>query len=337
MKVALIGAGGIGEAHSNAYLLMEDVKIAFVVDPVKENADKLAKVHGAKAYYSLDDLLANEKPDMVDICVPSYLHKEVAIKCMDAKIHTLCEKPIANKMEDALEMMEAYKRNGVLFMIAQVVRFMPEYVYLKKLCDNGDYGKLLHASFSRMCQAPIWGSGWYTDTTKSGLAPFELHIHDEDFIHYLLGLPKEVNSIGFDHPENHNSYVSTRYVYEDGLTVQAEGGWYSGPLPFFMEYMAIFDKAVIQFKDNTVMVYPKEGEAFKAELENVVNVTSDINLKNAGGMYNEIRYFIDCIRNGKPIEVVTPEQSIGTLDMLLKELESRSTGNAVKIYNYRTI
>ncbi|MCX7843660.1 MAG: Gfo/Idh/MocA family oxidoreductase [Clostridia bacterium] len=325
----IIGCGGIATAHSDAYKLMNDVKVSACVDVVREKADKMASEHNCKAYYSVDDMLKHEKPDMVDICVPSYMHKDIAIQCMESGINTLCEKPIANNMEDAEMMVAKAKDTGVHFMIAQIIRFMPEYKYLIQLKNKGTYGKLKNARFYRICQAPIWGSGWYT-SEKSGKAPFELHIHDTDFINYFMGMPKEVHSIGYEDPENNNSYLSTRYIYGD-VVIEGEGAWYAGPIPFSMRYQAVFDKAVVEFTDNVVTVYPAIGEAFKPELHGIVDIGSNINLKNAGGIYNEIRYFVECVRTGNPIETITPQESLCSLKILLTEIESARSGKALPL------
>lgn len=331
MNVALIGAGGIGNTHSNAYLQMPDVKIIAIVDIVEEKADKMAGDHNAKAYYSVEDMLLNEKPDMVDICVPSYIHKEISIQCMNAKIHTLCEKPIANDMQSALEMVEAAKKNGVLFMVAQVIRFWPEYMALKKIYDEKTYGKLKHAFFSRMSQAPEWGSGWYLDPEKSGMAPFELHIHDTDYINYLLGMPKAVKSYGIDDYSTFSSYLKTQFIYEEDMLIEAEGGWFRSPINFSMPFRAIFEKAVLEYRDDKLMLYPDSGEAMQIDTQQSVTVGAGINIKSSGGTFNEIRYFIDCIRTNKPIKVVPPQDSIKSLQLLLREIESAKSGNIIQL------
>jgi predicted dehydrogenase len=309
---------------------MKDIKVSSVVDVCRQNAENLAKVHGAKAYYSLEDMLKRERPDMVDICAPSYLHCQTAVKCMEAKLDTLCEKPISNNLADAEKMLKVQKQNGVRLMIAQVIRFTPEYLYLKKIYDKKTYGNLKSVHFTRMCQAPKWGSGWYTDPETSGMAPFELHVHDADFVYYMLGRPKAVKSNGYEQSEFYNSFLDTQYIYENEAIIRAEAGWYGGPLPFSAEYRAVFDRAVIDYSNKILTVYPCDGEKLEPELE-VVNIGTDINLRNAGGIYNEILYFANCIRENKLVEVVTPEESIEVLDMLLKELESSRTKSLIAL------
>lgn len=341
MNVWVIGCGGIGTAHSNAYKLLDDVNIVLMVDLIPERAEKLAAEHGAKTGTSwqgaLEDALAGriDRPDYVDLCIPSDMHADLAITFLDAGFPVLCEKPMANRLGDARRMLEASKRAGVPFMIAQVIRFWPEYGFLKQVYDDGRYGRLLSVSFTRICQVPAWGDGWYIDPARSGMAPFELHIHDEDFVHYMFGMPDSVESYGFEDYGKLNSILKTRYFYEgvDAL-IEAEAGWYLGALSFTANYRAVFDDAVLILEKGVLTVYDKDGKVFTPEL-NQVEVASNINLKSAGGMYHEIRYFADCVKQGRMPEMITPEQSAETIRLMYAELESASTKKRVELKSYK--
>jgi len=70
---------------------------------------------------------------MADICTPTSTHKDLVIQCADRGLHVMVEKPMAHTLEDARSMLEAVQRNKGLFMVAQVLRFWPEYAYLKQL------------------------------------------------------------------------------------------------------------------------------------------------------------------------------------------------------------
>jgi len=331
MKVALVGAGGIGHSHGNAYLQLPGVKITAVVDIRLEKAEEVAEEHGAKAYSTLESMLQTEDVDMVDICVPSYLHKEFSLKCMERKLHVLCEKPIAHTLEDAQAMVDAAERTGVKFMIAQVIRFWPEYMYLKKVYDEKTYGSLRILQFSRTSAAPAWSwRNWYLDPHRSRKAPFELHIHDADFICYLLGLPKRVQSWLYEQDELNFSHIKTRYIYNEALLIEAEGGWYRGTLPFSATYRAVFERGLLEYKDEDLVVYPSQKKAFHVDLFSGSEVPANIN-KNAVGMYNEIAYFVDCVRNDRPVQVVTPQDSLNSLRMLLIEMDSARSGNTLDV------
>ena len=94
-------------------------------------------------YTSIDEMLEKEELDILDICLPTYLHVPTAVKAMKKGIHVLSEKPISLKEEDIELAYSTAKENNVCFMIAQVLRFWPEYELIKELYDSGKYGKLL--------------------------------------------------------------------------------------------------------------------------------------------------------------------------------------------------
>ena len=339
MNVGLIGAGGIGQAHSNAYKQMPDARVAAVVDVRFEQAQQLAKEHGARAYASLEQMLQVETLDMVDICTPTFNHAEIATRCAQHGWHVLCEKPIANTLEEARAMIAAARQNGVMLMVAQVIRFWREYAYLKQAYDEGRYGRLLQIWLSRLSGIPReHRKNWNVDPGRSRLAPFELHIHDVDFLNFLLGKPDRLSSVAVNHPELYASYIHTRYFYETealkGVLVEAEGGWWAGAMPFNCPYRAVFEKAVLayDFTRGSVLLYePESPEARPVDLSWGVWLGEELHLENIDGIYNEIAYFISCVRKGIPPTVITPEQSYTSLGILLTEIESAQSGRELEV------
>ena len=96
LKAAIIGNGFISGVHRNAYEKLEKegagVKLVAICD-IRE--EKLSDNFGQRLYTDLDEMLEKEELDVVSVCVPTYLHKEISIKCMKAGINVLCEKPMA--------------------------------------------------------------------------------------------------------------------------------------------------------------------------------------------------------------------------------------------------
>ena len=89
MKVAVIGCGNISKMHFIALSENPDTEIIAVADIKKDRADAAASEYGAKAYYSIDELLENEAPDAIHICTPHYLHTAMAAKALAKGIHVL--------------------------------------------------------------------------------------------------------------------------------------------------------------------------------------------------------------------------------------------------------
>ena len=136
MKIALVGTGGMGLNHIEAYQYVKGLEVVAVADTQFESAQKYAKQLGCRAYASLDEILENEQPDAVDICVPSFLHTEYTLKCIEKGLHVFCEKPMAHTLAEADKMIEAANAHGVKLMVGQVLRYWPEYQFLKKCIDR---------------------------------------------------------------------------------------------------------------------------------------------------------------------------------------------------------
>lgn len=95
MKISIVGCGGISRTHIGAVRDIPDARIISVADCIPERAEAAAKQCGAKAYTSLEDMLAGEKPDVLHICTPHYLHVPMAVYAMERGVDVLCEKPCA--------------------------------------------------------------------------------------------------------------------------------------------------------------------------------------------------------------------------------------------------
>jgi len=121
-------------------------------------------------------------------------------------------------------MIKEVERKKVKLMIGIVLRFWPEYIEFKRIVDSKIYGKLITLTSIRLSSRPIFGwDKWYFDPKQSGGAALDLHIHDTDYIYYLLGKPKSVYSLRKSSNKN-LEYIYTNYKYEDTV-VNAEGGW----------------------------------------------------------------------------------------------------------------
>ncbi len=334
VKVGVIGAGFMGTMHSQCYSLVPGAKLIGIADIREEKTKELAKKFNCLAYEEAEKLLKNPELDAVDICLPTFMHKEWVIKAADAGKDILCEKPIALNLSDADEMIEATQKAKVRFMVAQVIRFWPEYIKLKEIFDKKELGNLLSLSFSRLSSTPTWGwKDWLTDPEKSGSALIDLHIHDTDYILYLLGKPNSIFSSGTKVKGGYTHIFST-FKYPEGITIFTEGGWdFINNFPFTMAFTALFEEGVVEFNtryEKPFAIY-KEGKVDYPVLgEDIPRVTDTSgNISELGGYYNEIKYFVECVQEKKKPDIVTPEEARNSLALVLKEMESADKGEKI--------
>lgn len=319
IKVGLIGIGGIGSLHFECYNKIENAQVVAVADVRVDMAkEKLGEEHShINVYSSMEELLANEEVDMVDICTPTYLHADMSIKALESGVHVMCEKPMALNCKDTERMIEASKKTDKIFMIGHVVRFMKPYVYLKSVIDSGELGKVLSLDMKRLSQTPDWSwEDWMRDSEKSGGTLTDLSIHDLDFVQYVFGKPKKVSSV-YHKLKNNSDFVVSELMY-DGMIATVSGAWFTTPeFPFRSEYLAIFEKGYVESGKGKIV---KNGEEVNLSAEAVSK--SGINISGIGGHQSEIQYFVNCVENGTKPEIVTVESAHDTIGLVERLLEN---------------
>ena len=310
MKVGLIGLGGMGFVHFNCYKKIGGVEIA-VAEIRPDMAKEKIKDDSIPVYTSYEEMIAAEKPDFVDICTPSYMHADMAVKAMELGCHVLCEKPMSINSDEAQRMIDAKEKYGKLLMTAHVVRFMSPYVYLKSVIDSGELGKPVHIIMHRLSEMPKWSwENWMLDPKRSGGVTLDLSVHDIDFMQYVFGAPSSVEASYYEVKDN-NNYVSATFCY-DGFSVNTVGTWYNASVPFQAEYLAVFENGYVESKCGKLTKNGKEVTVAAGE----VSEDTGINLSGADGYSDEIVYFMDCIKSGKEPARVSPESSLASVKLV---------------------
>ena len=311
LKVALVGVGGISGAHIPAWNRMDDAQLVALCDIRPAQMERYPE---QRHYTDFDEMLEREQIDILDICLPTYLHADFAVKALQKGINVLCEKPISLKKEDVARVYGAAKANGVQFMVAQVLRFWPEYDIVKTIYDNKTYGELLSGTMTRLGNCPKWSwDGWMRDEARSGLVPFDLHIHDLDFLVYAFGTPKKAMNHRSRLPEQ--DYIQAVYEYDD-FFITTEASWYASPYPFQAAFRFQFRHAVVAWANGEMKIFEENGKIWNPISADAQGDTGSIGLPKSDAYANEIRYFADCVRAKKTPDKVKPAELETVIDLL---------------------
>lgn len=311
LKVALVGVGGISSAHISAWNQMDDAELVALCDI---RAGQMERYPEQRHYLDIDTMLDSEQIDILDICLPTYLHVSTAIKALQKGIHVLCEKPISLKKEDVSRVWNVAKQNGVYFMVAQVLRFWPEYEIVKEIYDKKTYGELLSGSMTRLGCYPAWSwDQWMMDEARSGLVPFDLHIHDLDFMVYAFGAPKKAVCHRAKRPDQ--DYLNVVYEYEN-FFITSEASWYASSYPFSAAFRFQFERAVVAWEKGEMRIYEGSDRIRNPIGNDPQGNTGEIGLPASDAYANEIRYFADCVKEKHPPEKVKPESLETVIDLL---------------------
>ncbi|MFA6645583.1 MAG: Gfo/Idh/MocA family oxidoreductase, partial [Sphaerochaetaceae bacterium] len=280
-------------------------------------------VSKAKVYTDYKKMLTDGGFDFVDLCIPTFLHKEFAVSALRAGYDVFCEKPMARSVEEAEEMVTVAKETGKFLAVGQCLRFWPMYVKIKELLDSKKYGKVISAEFSRYSPYPTWTvGGWTDDGELSGSAALDLHIHDVDIMNFYFGPPKAVTSSGVEAPGGGFGHIATLYDYP-GMTVTSVGDWLcSDSFNLIMRALIVLEKGVINLdtsQPEALVVYEDGKGKFSPELD------------SKDGYYYELEAFVNNVATRKAPTVVTPESAMGSLKIVLAEIESASKGKQIKL------
>lgn len=328
----------MGGVHAQIYTALPRATVAAIVDDDVDRARKKVKELGitAPVYRDFDEALTADDVDAVDICVPTLQHPLYIKKALAAGKHVFCEKPFAATDKEARALAAAATRAGVKMQIGHCIRFWPEYQALEKYVAGKRGGRLLSLAMFRRSGRPAYSVGdWVNKEKLSGGAAFDLHIHDTDYVHHLLGQPKAVTSVGTKDRTGW-SHLFTTYHF-DGLAVTASGGWnYPAQWGFQMGFEAIFEHAVVEFDSRanpTLMVTEKAGKRKPLAFTQprVGGGRSGGNISSFGGYFNELSTFVDCLESGRHPEVATPAQAAESVRTVLAEIKSARTGRPVRL------
>lgn len=331
LKVAIIGFGGIAQSHRHAYWYhnKQGMPIRLVAacdtDPAKfrnmtviniplwsEITDELP----FNEYTDWREMLEKEKPDLVDICLPTKFHNPIAIEVLKMGFNVLCEKPMAESYQQCKEMIEAARQSKKELMIGHCVRFITAYEYLYQAIQEKTYGAVLSSEFYRYSPIPTWGGGnWHAKAGKSGSCLADLNIHDIDYVRWAFGNPEKLSCILQSNVYPYD-YAESDFYYKEH-TVKIKTAWLDESEKFKAGFVVNFEKGCLELNDNGFAFTDNDGNSSKIITENY------------GPFMSEIKYFAQVLLKERENTKNTPEDSALTIYTLEKLFESADKDAAI--------
>lgn len=222
VKIAIIGAGFMGQTHAAAYAEIENAELTAICDRSRESREAFAENFGCSAFADFETMLAGAEFDVVDICLPTFLHEEYVGLAARAKKDIFCEKPFTLSVASMDRMLETVRENQVRLFVGQVLHFWQEYVLAKRMIDDGELGEIRYAYAARLSEHPNWGD-WYRRPENSGGGLFDLHLHDVDFMIWTFGEVESVYAAGKKNAAGCWNYVSSILNFRNGISATVQG------------------------------------------------------------------------------------------------------------------
>ena len=326
INIAILGGGFMGSAHASNYAALgERVRVKWVASRTTERAQKVAETVGAQFTTDLEEAMGDPDVAVIDVCLPTPLHRQAVERAFAEGKHVFLEKPIALTLEDADAIVDAAGRSGRLFMVGLVLRFWPEYVELRRRIAGGELGRPLAVSAHRLSPPADWND-WMADPSQSGGTAVDLMIHDFDQMNWLLGAPRAVYA---REPAPGHIVASVEY---DGATGVAEGSMrMPRSYPFSSNIRVLCEGGAAEYAFSAtpaedggnigasttargLRLYPADGAPESAAVE------------SADPWGPEIAYFVECVEQGRAPEQGTGEQAREALRLALAANRSLESG-----------
>jgi predicted dehydrogenase len=346
INVGIAGIGFMGMTHYNAYQKIKGAKVRALCEQdskrlsgdwraIKGNfgpTGTLMDLSGISKYEKVDDLLADPKIDMVDICLPPGAHANVAIAALRSGKHVFCEKPIALSAADAKRMVKTAGQQGRQLMIGHVLPFFPEFAYAYQTVRGGKYGRLLGGHFKRITADPLWLKDFW-DPRRVGGPMIDLHIHDAHFIRLLCGMPTAVFSSGRMRGEVAEFFTSQFQFADPTLSVtatsgaiQQQGRAFTHGYEIHLERATLlYDFSVIGDQANVSMpvtLLTSDGKVTRPKID-----SSD----PTAAFASELTHAVKMIRTGQQSEVLNGSLACDALVLCDKETLSVKERRLVKV------
>ncbi|RPJ25701.1 MAG: gfo/Idh/MocA family oxidoreductase [Chloroflexi bacterium] len=328
MNVGIVGVGFMGTTHASSWADTPATVVGFAAETPGE-ANALAKHYAANIYPSLDEMLP--EVDVVDICSPTHLHHEMALKAAAAGKHIICEKPLARTTRQAQEIVSACHKAGVQLLVAHVVRFFPEYALAQAAVSEGQIGKPAVIRLQRGSYRPKKPAGnWFLDEVKSGGILMDLMIHDYDYARWVAGdvesvSARRVTELHLAAPVDYGLVILS---HRSGALSHIAGSW-AYPPPTFRTHLEIAgDRGLIEFdSDGTA---PIQNLILKTAGSDAPDIGLPSSPVSESPYTTQIKEFYGVLAQGKNARVSATD-GLAAVQIAEAAIESAHTGQPVTL------
>ena len=238
MNIAILGTG-FGKEHAKLFCQEKLVDKIIVWGRNPEKLAEIKKELNVQTTTNLDDILNDQTIELVDVCLPTQVHAEYAIKALHAGKHVFVEMPLADTSENGRKILETAKECGRRAFVDLFLQFEYPYQLLNQIKEDKCYGDLINFQIKR--QTPHW---WGNLDLKN--IALNLMHHDIDFVLQLLGKPDKISVEGKEvRPEC--AAVTAQFGYKNAAATICGNSALFNSCPFSVGFEANFEKAFIRY------------------------------------------------------------------------------------------
>lgn len=340
IKVAVIGCGGISRAHLNGHLACPGSEVVYCVDIIEERAREKAEV--MKCKWHTDYLAVLDEVDAVDICTPPHVHAEMAVEAARRGKHVLTEKIMARTLPEARWMIEEAEKTDIVFMVAFVLRYRPEFELFQKTCQEGRLGEIRQAYIQtqmNMASPAIWRQNPY-DFPMGAFLSHGCHYVDQ----LLWCVGPIVETANVSHAMTLSELIPggddtncAVFRHENGAVSTYVESW---AIPFRtsgirFEVYGTEGSLQLNYKSDgkrEVRLFSKEGQTVLFEFDPAKEDHMDA-FGGAKDMQGQIRHFIDCIQN-RGLPLTHGREGIRPMQVVLAAEAAEREGRTLNVQEF---
>ena len=261
LKVLVVGCGNMGASHARSYYKIPEFKLVGLVsrNPNKSRESLSVELGNVSQYNDFEFALKETKPDVVSINTYTDSHKDFALKSLEAGAHIFIEKPLAETVNDALEIIELANKKRKKIIVGYILRHHPGWKNFIKLSKTLGKPLVMRMNLNQQSSKSKWITHKHLMKTTSPIV--DCGVHYVDIMYQMTGSkPVKVSAIGArltdEIDKEMYNYGQLQVTFEDGSVGWYESGW--GPM---MSETAYFVKDVIGPKGSVSMVEPEHDSS----------------------------------------------------------------------------
>ena len=346
-KVAVLGTGFIAEIHLESFhRFVPDADVVAVYGRNSAKAGAFAEKHGIPTWYDdLDKLLAETDAEVMDICLPNYLHHDACMKAAERNKHIIIEKPLAMTLDEADEMIAACKTRNLKLMYAEELCFSPKYERVRALVESGAVGDVYMLKQAEKHSGPH-GAWFYQKELAGGGVMMDMGCHALAWFRWMTKNAKvktvfaDMKTVLHKDITDCDDNTITIVEFENGVIGVAEDSWarHGGMDDRIEVYGTKGVSYADLFRGNAALTYSLNGYDYASEKAGDTKGWTFTVFEEAfnQGYPQELAHFIQCVREDlQPL--VTGEDGRTVLEMIYAAYQSARTGQKVSLPFYKKV
>ena len=320
VKVGVIGIGNMGWHHARVLSLLKDADLVGVADPDEQRGCLAREQFGCHWFSSYREML--KEVEAVCIAVPTLLHHQVGMECLDAGLHVLIEKPIAASQDEAAALIDASNRAGRLLQVGHIERFNPAFRELIKVVANEEVVVLEGRRHSP-----------HADRANDVSVVLDLMIHDIDLVLELAQAPVvRLAAAGGRSAEGPIDYVNATLGFSNGVVASLTASKMSHRKIRSLSAHCRSSLVETDFLNHTLHIHRRAHEWYSADHGELLyrndGFIEEVSTTSIEPLYAELEHFLQCVR-GRETPAVDGEQASRALrlaDLIEQSVEHSAMG-----------